>query len=160
MRDQNGNKITFWGGNPESEENKELALDVSAADEARALHRVVRAMHDGHCPACGHLSDASLFVRRGLSVDHVCPACNFVITQEQAEAALAAFRPYFQKALDVFIKWRDEREKKPKCPYCYKPCDTPVQRMIFQRRAGKLVESTMMFCSERCGGNYQMGCEG
>ena len=28
-------------------------------DTARCLHRVVRAMHDGHCPNCGLLSSAS-----------------------------------------------------------------------------------------------------
>lgn len=34
-----------------------LCLDVKD-DEARALHRIVRAMHDGHCPSCGHLAPA------------------------------------------------------------------------------------------------------
>jgi len=44
----------------------------------------------------------------------------------------------------------------PKCPYCRKPIETPVQRKIFSRPP----RGVMTFCSEECGGYYQMGCEG
>ena len=42
------------------------------------------------------------------------------------------------------------------CPYCGKPIETPVQRRIIARPP----RGTMTFCSEACGGYYQMGCEG
>jgi hypothetical protein len=45
---------------------------------------------------------------------------------------------------------------KDKCPYCGNPIETPVQRRIISRPP----RGTMTFCSEACGGYYQMGCEG
>lgn len=102
----------------------ELALDVSAED-ARALHRVVRAMHDGHCPKCGHLGPSESFVggvwrEHGgeilfkkpwgvswwLGDAHICPSCEFYILDETAEAALALFQPILHKSLEVFEHWR------------------------------------------------------
>lgn len=88
-------------------------LDVSA-EEARALHRVVRAMHDGHCPSCGFLGRADHFVRfdhLGVApaLDHVCPQCGFTIRKDEAQAVLDAFRPYLSKSLEVFVKWREAR---------------------------------------------------
>lgn len=53
-----------------------------------------------------------------------------------------------------------------KCPYCYKPIETPVARVIFDRgydphrRKQYLRERNMEFCSTTCGANYQMGSEG
>jgi hypothetical protein len=32
-------------------------------DEARALHRIVRAMHDGECPNCHSIHDAREMLR-------------------------------------------------------------------------------------------------
>ncbi len=89
----------------------ELQLDVTA-EGARALQRVVRAMHDGHCPKCGHLGSAELFVRLGVaySVDHVCPVCKFEVSEEEAKAALAAFHPHFSKSVEVFETWRSGRK--------------------------------------------------
>ncbi|WP_417744809.1 hypothetical protein [Rosistilla oblonga] len=86
-------------------------LDVEMAEQARALHRVVRAMHDGHCPSCGHLDDASNFiVDRDTNVEsHSCPNCKFRIFRQESEAALAEFRPYLKKSVDVFEAWRKER---------------------------------------------------
>jgi hypothetical protein len=71
-------------------------------------------MHDGHCPKCGHLAAAELFVQLGTaySVDHVCPACHFEVTEEEAKAALAQFGPYLQKSVEIFEQWRKKRE----CP--------------------------------------------
>ena len=101
-----------------------LNLDVSA-EQARALHRVVRAMHDGHCPSCGYLGPAELFMRDAqhdwrkggnppvcpIPNDpedgwHECPVCHFAITESQARAALKAFRPHLQLSLEVFEQWR------------------------------------------------------
>lgn len=94
---------------------KELSLDVSA-EGARALQRVVRAMHDGHCPRCGHLAPAAEFQRYIPSPDqysteqvrdgHACPTCDFEISAAQEHAALAAFAPHFRKSVEVFEAWR------------------------------------------------------
>ena len=83
-----------------------LALDV-CADKCRALHRVVRAMHDGHCPKCGWLGAAQTFDRMDF---HQCPKCKFTITREEAEAALAMFRPYLQRSVLVFEEWAQSRQ--------------------------------------------------
>lgn len=83
-------------------------LDVERGERARALHRVVRAMHDGHCPNCGFLGDAvSFVVDRDMQAErHECPRCQFHVLRWQAEAALAEFRPFLQKSLEVFEDWR------------------------------------------------------
>lgn len=90
----------------------ELALDVSAED-ARALHRVVRAMHDGHCPSCGYLGDARQFINTFSERDHVCPNCGFTIYEKEADAALKAFRSHLLKSVEVFHRWR-EGELRPR----------------------------------------------
>lgn len=89
----------------------ELQLDVSA-EGARALHRVVRAMHDGHCPKCGYLGPADIFWRDNKPPNtpadegyHECPICHFVVTESVARAALAAFKPHFSKSVEVFERW-------------------------------------------------------
>lgn len=59
-----------------------------------------------------------------------------------------------------------QAEKKPPCPYCGKPMETPVTRRIIDRgwdnvRRKQYVRTRdMEFCSDRCGSSYQMGCEG
>lgn len=87
-----------------------LNSDVSA-ETSRALHRVVRAMHDGNCPQCGLLWSSADFWNA--NVTHVsahafykCPACGFKITSGEAVAAMAAFRPHMQANLELFKKWR------------------------------------------------------
>lgn len=91
----------------------ELALDVSA-EEARALHRVVRAMHDGHCPKCGYLGPADIFWRDDKPPNtpaddgyHECPICKFRVTEVEARLALAAFKPHLAKSVEVFERWRE-----------------------------------------------------
>lgn len=102
----------------------DLNLDVSA-EEARALHRVVRAMLDGHCPYCGDLRDSRgmhgcLYRRRdgtitnfGSSKDDwlgegmFCRNCRFHITAKEAKAALSEFHKYMAKSVAVFQKWRN-----------------------------------------------------
>lgn len=101
---------------------KDHFLDVDF-ETARSLHRVVRAMHDGECPKCHaiHPSKAmeSLRVANGKSLnapdveivmDHRCPTCGFVITNEEGHAALAAFAPVMEKNLEVFERWRANRK--------------------------------------------------
>jgi hypothetical protein len=54
----------------------------------------------------------------------------------------------------------------PQCPYCGKLYETPVRASIHLReydhvrRRQVAVTRPMEFCSNRCAGNYQMGCEG
>lgn len=78
-------------------------LDVERGERARALHRVVRAMHDGHCPKCGWLDSADKFDD---GHQHRCPGCKFTISRDDAERALAEFRPYLQKSVEVFEAWQ------------------------------------------------------
>lgn len=81
----------------------ECNLDVERGEQARALHRVVRAMHDGHCPKCGCLESADVFMR---SHCHTCPSCGFTISIKEATLALEQFRPYLNRSVEVFEKWR------------------------------------------------------
>lgn len=91
---------------------KEFNHDVDA-DLARTLHRVVRAMHDGHCYNCGHLGPSATFekVYRAELVGHKCPECSFFISEEETDAALKLFQPYGTKALKVFTDWSKKRRK-------------------------------------------------
>ena len=83
----------------------ELNLDISA-EEARALHRVVRAMHDGHCPSCGTLSPSEEKVSGN---GYRCESCGFAVSGFVAQAALQEFRPFLQRSLTVFEEWREKR---------------------------------------------------
>lgn len=96
----------------------ELNLDH---DEARALHRIVRAMHDGECPKCHavHQSDKMRFydvdiidpfVRPPLTTYRDsgwrCPSCKFQINDAEAKGALQLFAPFMERNLSIFEKWR------------------------------------------------------
>lgn len=85
----------------------ECCLDVEKGEQARALHRVVRAMHDGHCPKCGYLAPSEYFqvLPHG---DHHCPRCDFTVSKEESTRALALFRPFLNKSVEVFEKWRED----------------------------------------------------
>ena len=83
----------------------DLNNDVTAT-EARALHRVVRAMHDGNCPMCGLLEASYKFVD---SEGHTCPRCGFFITHTEAADALETFRPFMELNVAEFEKWRHKR---------------------------------------------------
>ena len=84
----------------------ECNLDVQNGELERALHRVVRAMHDGHCPSCGHLAPSYRFATAG---HHKCPACGFFVTQEEADEALKLWHPFMQKSVALFNDWRAKR---------------------------------------------------
>ncbi len=97
-----------------------LNSDASANPQRdRALHRVVRALHDGNCPACGLLTDSDAV--RCINGNWRCPRCAFGFTPDEAEAAMEAFRPYMRANLDEFEKWRQERKV-----YIGKPVEKPV----------------------------------
>lgn len=103
----------YWG-------QSKLYLDVDF-ETARSLHRVVRAMHDGECPKCHtiHSSDAMQQVRvknnrspndgyAKFAIDLRCPACGFIITDEEKQAAITTFAPVMEKNLEVFDQWRQK----------------------------------------------------
>jgi hypothetical protein len=84
-------------------------------DTARAVHRIVRAMHDGECPKCHKLHDSTAMRRlvrshRGDVINVIgnwtCPACGFFITPEESEAAMQHFAPFMEANLKVFEQWR------------------------------------------------------
>jgi ribosomal protein L37AE/L43A len=76
-------------------------------DEARALHRVVRAMHDGECPKCHKVFDAKR-MREAAVNGWRCPSCMFLIRKEEADAVFAIFAPFMERNLAIFEEWRDE----------------------------------------------------
>lgn len=99
----------------------ELNLDVSP-DQARALHRVCRAMHDGDCPNCGVISDSMSMVKIEVMTNGNdvkvwrCPHCKFEITEGEMHHARSLFRPYMQKSLDVFEQWSQSRGQQSNGP--------------------------------------------
>jgi len=74
---------------------------------ARKLHRVVRAMHDGHCPNCGHLAPSEQFHRE---FGHVCPECKFRTWKSDELTALAMFRPYLGVSCAEYVKHFSKHE--------------------------------------------------
>lgn len=84
-------------------------------DEARALHRIVRAMHDGECPQCHDVFDAREMRRTYARMRTTpmnqegweCPACHFSISQMEAEEVLRLFAPFMERNLAVFRAWRE-----------------------------------------------------
>jgi DNA-directed RNA polymerase subunit RPC12/RpoP len=92
-----------------SEKAQALHLDVDF-ETARALHRVVRAMHDGECPKCHRLFESYQMRRDHASKDapHYnvamrCPYCGFTITATESDAAIATFAPVMDRNLET---WR------------------------------------------------------
>lgn len=98
-------KLFVPPGDDAKDPHETLNSDVTSS-EARALHRVVRAMHDGNCPKCGHLGPSNTFNSR---LGHVCPECSFFIRTEESEAALRTFQPFMALNAEIFEKWRETR---------------------------------------------------
>ena len=88
-------------------------------DEARALHRIVRAMHDGECPKCHTVhSAASMWKELLIAGDYLrvpncsgwqCDACGFYITEGEGEQVFKIFAPFMERNLAIFEKWRADR---------------------------------------------------
>jgi len=61
---------------------------------------------------------------------------------------------------------RNDEPTAPKCPQCGKTMESKVSRRIIDRgwnpvtRKQYVRQRDVEFCSETCGGHYQMGCEG
>lgn len=84
-------------------ESKHLALDVSL-EQARALHRVWRALNDGDCPKCHKFHAATEIIRSAYGI--TCPSCRFVIAHSEIEAIEKLFAPAMDGAVAIFEKWR------------------------------------------------------
>lgn len=76
-------------------------------DEARAIHRVVRAMHDGECPKCHNIHNAEEMRVKRSPWGWKCPLCDFAITEAEGDAALAQFATFMDRNLAVFERWRE-----------------------------------------------------
>lgn len=81
-----------------------LALDVSL-EQARALHRVWRALNDGDCPKC-HEAQAATDIVRGPVGDLRCPNCGFIVTGEEIREIERLFAPAMDAAISIFEAWR------------------------------------------------------
>lgn len=86
----------------------DLNNDTDSSERARALHRVVRAMHDGECPRCHLLTTSEAMALP--SGNHVCPHCEFTISKGEAQAAMEEFAPHMTRNLAVFEEWRLARK--------------------------------------------------
>lgn len=80
-----------------------LVLDIDF-ETARAVHRVVRGMHDGECPKCHCLFYSSQMVAR--NGDTVCPSCLFTITDAEMQEAIRLFASVMERNLAIFETWR------------------------------------------------------
>lgn len=94
--------VTHWMPMPDGPGERNHDVD---ADDARSLHRVVRAMHDGNCPKCGSLGSTDEFLRPVAEL-YVCPTCEFTVTFEEADRVMEQFFPFQQKAVAVFEAWK------------------------------------------------------
>lgn len=95
-----------------SEKAASLNLDH---DEARAVHRIVRAIHDGECPKCRSLHLATEMWTERIVFDGKqqlvsgwqCPQCGFFVTEAEGIDSTAA--QGFSEDLAVFRRWRTLR---------------------------------------------------
>lgn len=91
----------------------DLHLDIEL-DQARALHRVWRALNDGDCPKC-HKAVAATDVIRPQNKDGVwikCPnpSCGFLVMGKEVEEIERVFAPAMDAAVAIFEKWRTSRQ--------------------------------------------------
>lgn len=82
-----------------------LALDVSL-EQARALHRVWRALNDGDCPKC-HKFHAATEIHRAFDAI-TCPSCRFHVKKAEIEAIEKMFAPAMNAAVAIFEQWRTD----------------------------------------------------
>jgi hypothetical protein len=87
-------------------EMKAISNDVDTSVEARAVHRVVRAMHDGECPACHKIfSSEQMVVPGGRKCPN--PSCGFSVAEFTMRDAIREFGPYMDENLRIFRNWRN-----------------------------------------------------
>lgn len=94
---------------------KNLELDVDTSELTRAIHRIVRGMHDGECPKCHRLFESTAMVwsqeygKGNPHNSHKCPHCGFSITHDEMQEAIALFGPLMEHSLELFELWRAGR---------------------------------------------------
>lgn len=100
---------------PLSNTDHSLALDVDL-QQARALHRVWRALNDGDCPKCHNAVAATdiirPFVNNDIWIQCPNPECNFHVTSEEVCEIETMFAPAMDAAVAVFEQWRATRANK------------------------------------------------
>lgn len=79
-----------------------LGIDISVDEHARCLHRIVRSMHDGHCPKCGEIHAAE---KMRHETYWQCPDCGFLVDGADARAALREFQPIVHRSLSIWREW-------------------------------------------------------
>lgn len=87
-----------------------LALDVSL-EQARALHRVWRALNDGDCPKC-HRHIAATSVIRYSNGSMKCPLCSFNVSAQEIHEIERLFAPAMDAAVAIFEEWRFARNER------------------------------------------------
>lgn len=80
-----------------------LALDISL-EQARALHRVWRALNDGDCPKCHKFHAATEIIRNWAAI--TCPSCWFHVKRAEIAAIEEMFAPAMDAAVAIFNQWR------------------------------------------------------
>lgn len=80
-----------------------IGSEPTPFEKARAIHRVIRSMHDGHCPDCGHLDESDKFRAGG---DYMCPECEFFIPHELATRGIMLFNKYLKNSVAIFNQFR------------------------------------------------------
>jgi len=98
---------------------KDDSLDLSI-EEKRAVHRVVRAMHDGECPQC-HKLFTSLRQDNG---DELCPSCGFHVTKEEVDASMIEFSEH--------LKFREQKLSSKNPPSYEYPGSTMTAQSLAQ----------------------------
>ena len=86
-------------------ESPSLCLDVSL-EQARALHRVWRALNDGDCPKCHKFHAATEIIRWPSRI--ICPSCDFFVSTDEITKIETMFAPAMDAAVAIFEAWREE----------------------------------------------------
>jgi len=97
---------------PPKVEKPDLVLDVDL-EEARAMHRVWRALNDGDCPNCHIHTPADKMIRPSDGGGVVCPKCAFAVDSEEIVELQRLFAPAMDAAMNIFRAWRERRKAVP-----------------------------------------------
>tara|TARA_Y100000034_G_C6875031_1_gene400037 strand:+ start:1502 stop:1765 length:264 start_codon:yes stop_codon:yes gene_type:complete len=74
--------------------------------EMRDSYYIMRAMHDGACPSCGHLGEPEQFVVQGFCL--MCPECNFSMTAKEIRGIEKVTAEVLKQRLESFDACREE----------------------------------------------------
>lgn len=77
--------------------------------EIRDCYYIMRAMHDGACPSCGHVAIPEEFETRELHLE--CPKCLFVITNLELRGIKKITHEAVKRRVESFERCRDDLTK-------------------------------------------------